>query len=49
MHSFAYSGAAGNPECEEQREPINRWIGGESRALELFDGRLKLEENVNHI
>ncbi|ELU12703.1 hypothetical protein CAPTEDRAFT_226189 [Capitella teleta] len=37
---------AGEYEMEEQEEPINKWIGGESRALDLLQGRLKLEENA---
>jgi cryptochrome len=41
-----YCSSAGATECSEQKNPINKWLGGESRALELLQGRLRLEENA---
>ncbi|XP_064609648.1 cryptochrome-1-like [Liolophura sinensis] len=31
------------PECKEQDDRINKWMGGETKALELLESRLKLE------
>ena len=34
------------PECEEQKERIHEWIGGETKSLELLEKRMELEKKV---
>lgn len=34
------------PECEEQKERINEWIGGETKSLELLEKRMELEKKA---
>jgi hypothetical protein len=34
------------PECEEQNNRIVEWVGGETKALELLESRMKHEEKV---
>jgi len=34
------------PECEEQNKRVNKWQGGETQALKLFQHRLQVEEMV---
>ena len=34
------------PECHEQTERVNKWLGGETQALSLLQKRLHVEEMV---